>query len=318
MTGQMRIFIILLIINFILTVLYLIFNLFRRKNNRTSFWMRGLVMLLCPVTGILFFFLGFLFYLLFFHRKVDLEDVVFSKERVQTFVRADEERGRNMVPLEEALAVTEKEELRNLMLNVLRGDISESLSSLALALNSEDSETSHYAASMLSDVLNQYRINVQKIYHNIQEEKEDEKKDREGHRFAYARMLIDYMDKILKQQVLTKMEQRDQVTILDQVCEMVWEEMVNQEDRSPRMILTAADFETVSMRLLEVEDYERCQLWCERGTAWYPNTLSSYACRLKLYFTTGQRESFFSTLKQLRESEIPVDHETLEMIRAFM
>ena len=38
-------------------------------------------------------------------------------------MKADEERERNLVPLEEALAVSDKKNLRMLMLNVIRGDL---------------------------------------------------------------------------------------------------------------------------------------------------------------------------------------------------
>lgn len=61
-----------------------------------------------------------------------------------------------MVSLEEALEVTDKKSLRTLMLNVIRGDYQNSLASINLALNSEDSETAHYALSILQDVLNRF------------------------------------------------------------------------------------------------------------------------------------------------------------------
>ena len=59
-----------------------------------------------------------------------------------------------MAPLEESLAVSDKRNMRMLMLNVIRGDMQKSLESITMALNSEDSETSHYAASVLRDELN--------------------------------------------------------------------------------------------------------------------------------------------------------------------
>ena len=125
--------------------------------------------------------------------------IIFSKERVKTHAKADEERERNLVPLEEALAVSDKKNLRMLMLNVIRGDLQDSLESIALALNSSDSETSHYAASVLRDELNDFRVNVQKIYTDMKEEKE-EQTDAET-------MLIDYMKRILCQKVFTEIEQ---------------------------------------------------------------------------------------------------------------
>ena len=46
------------------------------------------------------------------------------------------------------------------MLNVLRGDVSQSLAAISLALNSADSETSHYAATALRDELGRFRDTV--------------------------------------------------------------------------------------------------------------------------------------------------------------
>ena len=50
-----------------------------------------------------------------FRQEVDLEDVIFSKERIKTHLKADEERERNMVPIEEALAVSDRKNLRMLV-----------------------------------------------------------------------------------------------------------------------------------------------------------------------------------------------------------
>ena len=68
-----------------------------------------------------------------FRQEVDLEDVIFSKERIKTHLKADEERERNMVPIEEALAVSDRKNLRMLMMNVIRGDLKDSLESIMLA-----------------------------------------------------------------------------------------------------------------------------------------------------------------------------------------
>ena len=113
-------------------------------------------MFLCPVVGPMFVLLSFILFKLFSSQGMDLSDVVFSKDRTENFLRPDEEMERNMVSLEEALEVTDKKSLRTLMLNVIRGDYQNSLSSINLALNSKDSETAHYAASILQDVLNNF------------------------------------------------------------------------------------------------------------------------------------------------------------------
>lgn len=123
----------------------------------------GIMMFLCPVVGPLFL-AGLVFNKVFFRQNVDLEDVIFSKERVKTHLRADEEREGNLVPIEEALAISDKDSLRTLVMNVVRGDVQNSLASISLALNSEDTETSHYAATVLRDALNDFRKRAQELY----------------------------------------------------------------------------------------------------------------------------------------------------------
>lgn len=302
MAREMMIFLIVLGINLLIVIVYLLWNiLFRKKENKRSYWIRSFVMLLCPIVGICFFLLAHIFYLLFFSEPVDLEDVIFSKERVRSFVHADEESERNMVPLEEAIEVTDTEGLRNLMMNIVRGDIKKSLAAIALALNSEDTETAHYAASVLQDALNEFRTTVQRDYALVQSEDEN--------RLIYAGMLIDYMNQVLEQNVLTDIEQISYVRMMDGVCEILYEA---EQER-----MTSSQFEAISLRLLEIEDFEGSRKWCERAMYQYPNTLSTYTCQLKLYFNSGQKERFFAVIEELKQSAIVIDSETLELIRVF-
>ena len=167
------------------------------------------MMLLCPVVGPMFVLLSFLLFKLFSSQGMDLSDVVFNKDRTENFLRPDEDMERNMVSLEEALEVTDKKSLRTLMLNVIRGDYQNSLASINLALNSEDSETAHYAASILQDVLNDFRSKVQEKYLLCQEENEEQVEN--------CVKLVEYMNPILEQQVLTGLEQRSMTQKMQEV-----------------------------------------------------------------------------------------------------
>ena len=237
-----------------------------------------------------------------FRSPVDLEDVIFNKDRVTTYSFADEDQERNFVPLEEAIAVSDTADLRSLMMSVVRRDIQESLAAIAFALDSEDSETSHYAAAVLQEALDDFRTNVQKGYQEIMEEPEKQ--------IRYAHLLFDYMNPVLRQKVFTQLEQKSMVSIMDQIADVLY----THDHRS----MTSQQFEAISMRLLEIDDYENCQKWCERGEYQFPSELSTYTCQLKLYFTTGSRKKFFRVLSDLKDSDIIVDNETLELIRVFL
>lgn len=302
MTKQMIVFLTILAVNLLIIIIYLIVNLLLRKqNNKRGVWIRAAIMLLCPIVGVCFFSLAHILYLIFFSEPVDLEDVIFSKERVRSFIHADEESERNMVPLEEAIEVTDTDSLRNLMMNVVRGDIKKSLAAIALALNSEDTETAHYAASVLQDALNEFRMTVQKDYTLVMSGDEN--------KAVYAGILIEYMNQVLEQKVLTDVEQISYVRMMDDISEVLY---VTERER-----MTSVQYEAICLRLLEIEDYDGCKKWCERAEYQYPNTLSTYTCQLKLYFNSGQKERFFAVIEELKKSAIVIDNETLELIRVF-
>ena len=316
MTRAEWLFVIVWIINFIISVLYYLwgalFYVPAREHqdkdeaeylhdNRRTYLIRVIVMVLCPIIGPLFFLISHLIYMTIFRQEVDLEDVIFSKERVKTNAKADEERERNLVPLEEALAVSDKKNLRMLMLNVIRGDLQDSLESISLALNSEDSETSHYAASVLRDELNDFRVKVQKIYTDIKEEKPEQTDSEE--------MLIDYMNRILCQKVFTEIEQAKFVNIMVEAAESIYQK------NASRML--PQRYEAVCLRLIEQKQFEQADIWCERLAKQFPDELVAYTCRLKLYFKENDRDRFFLVMDQLKKSDIIIDNETLELIRVF-
>ena len=227
--------------------------------------------------------------------------MVFSKERIRQHLKADEEREWDIVPVEEALAVSDQKYLRGLMLKVLRGDIQKSLEAITLALDSEDSETSHYAASVLQDELNEFRTYVQKLYVKMQHEEDDETDCEE--------MLIGYMDDVLKQKVFTGVEQSRFVEMMDEAAQKLY--------RKNTAKMTPAYYEAVILRSLELKLFEQAGVWCQRLEEAYPDQLTAYSCRMKLYYTEGKRKQFFEVLDQIKKSEIVIDSETLEFIRIF-
>lgn len=271
------------------------------REERLACIIRFVVMLLCPVIGPLFFLFGHLLYRTVFRKEVDLADVIFSKERVRTNVRADEDRERDLVPIEEALAVSDKNSQRALMLNVIRGDVQQSLAAISLALNSQDSETSHYAASVLQDELNDFRFNVQKMYQEIEREDEDQTECEEA--------LLPYMNNVLVQKVFAETEQKKFVLRMSDVGDYLF--------RKDREKMSSEFYEWISLRLLDVSAFDKMEIWCNRAAEQYPEELSTFTCKLKLHFTSQQKEQFFQVMDELKKSDVVIDSETLELIRTF-
>lgn len=316
LTREESIFLLLLVLNTAVALLYFLYGMFiaapvktmKRegeteilRDNRRTYLIRSVVMILCPVVGIVFFLLSQLLYLTIFRFGVNLEDVTFKKDRVETQVKANEEVERNVIPVEEAIAVNDKKSLRTAMMSIIRGETEESLSSIALALDAEDSETAHYAASVLSDKLNQFRMDVRKMYTEVW--KEDQKQT------ECEEKLIDYMNNTLKERVFTDLEQSGFVRMMEETTEILYSKNASA--------MTERRYEGLCLRLMEIEEFESARKWCLRLTEQFPDALCAYTCRLKLYFLTKDRAAFFETLNALKKSDVVIDSETLEMIRIF-
>lgn len=317
LTREEWIFVLLWLANLLVAVLYLLVGALVvsplrmrkerkageevRHDNRRTYLLRFVVMVLCPVVGPLFFFFSYILFRLPLWMQPHLEDVVFSKERVKSHLKADEERERDMIPLEEALFLNKSKDLRMVMMNTIRGDVHSMLGVIMLALNSEDSETAHYAASVLSGELDAFRTRVRQLRRAMAEEEEQET--------AVELELIPYMDGFLKQNVFAALEQKKQAGVMAEAAESLFAKDAAQ--------LTQGHYESVCLRLIEAEEFAQAEKWCQRLAAQYPDCLAAYTCRLKLYFSTQNREAFFSTISALKQSKVIIDQETLELIKVF-
>lgn len=304
MTRAGIVFLIVVIINCLIAAVYLLWYLvFKRdQDNRKQYIMHTVIMVLCPVIGPLFFLCSFLKYHFLRFGDRDLSDVEFSKSRHNPRLKADEERERNIVPVEEAILISDKEKKRKNMLNVLLGETDEALSSIAMALNSDDSEVAHYAASFLQSKLDLFRENVRRAMQIIQE-KESRKEPCTEDILA----LIRYMDQLLKQKVLTQLEQTDYVGQMEGLCQKLYGTARDQID--------PGCYSGICRLLIDLKAYDRAEVWGERFAGQYPDQLQAYKLRMRLYFEMEEKDKFFETLDQLKSSNVVIDNQTLKLIR---
>lgn len=304
MTLGEIIFIILLVLNTLVAIAYLIWWLIFKKDtdNRKQYVMHTVIMIICPIVGPLYFLCAFLKYRFIKFGDRDLSDVEFSKKRRKARVKADENRERNIVSVGEAILVSDKEKKRANMLNVLLGETDESYAAIALALDSDDSEVAHYAASFLQSKMDTFRDNVRKTQQLIDE---GDIKDEQCRKLILK--LIRYMNHMLKQNVFTRLEQTDYVMQMERLCENLFQ--------NARQSITNESYEYLIGRLMELKEYEKAELWGNRFWEQYPDLLASYTVMLKLYFETSRKDEFLKVLSALRQSSVAVDSQTLEIIR---
>lgn len=296
----------IIIINTAAALAYLIWGLLKIKNGKTDkshrpkYFLKSFVMLICPAVAICFFVLGNCVYRLLSKREVDMSDVSFSRERVEILYPADIRREINIVPMKENLNVSDVGRRRRMILDVLKRDSKKSMGRLAMALDNPDSETSHYAASIITDALSEFRDSVQNMM-------EIYKKNPEAHEIGL--LLFDDLNEALCQNILLGEEKTKYTLILDEVLERIYS--------SDRDIPEGSKYRQAVERLMEIKEYKVAEKWAERALLYKPHRLDSYICNLRLYFQIGNREMFFRCLEQLKKTDIAVNKEIMECIRLF-
>lgn len=297
-------FYILIAGNAILAFCYMLWGFIRthkKEHGRLLYFIRFTIMLICPVIGILYFVCSYVFHKLFFHKNVDLSAVIFNKEKIRQVERSDMEREINFAPIEEAIAVSDYKNQRQLMMNVLRSDIRSSLGSISLALNSEDSEVSHYAASALRDELGDFRSTVVKMQKSLY--------NQENYLPAECCRLIEYMYPVLTQEIFPEPEHKTYVGIFKDTIAALYE-------NNPAMVKPHY-YEWLIDQLLLISDMDSAKEWCGIVNKQLNGELTAYKCLLKFYYTTQNTRLFFETMDELKQSDIAIDNNTLEILRTF-
>ncbi len=306
MTVQHKILLILLIflVNTLIAVGYFVIGFIRTRGNKEKKWTKYVIlsifMFLCPVTGLLFLGLGTILYKIFFDSSIDLAAITFSKERVDILERPDMETEMNLVPMEEAIIIDDKENLRQLLLTVLRGDISKSINTVTKALNSSDSEASHYAASAIMDIMNEFQTTLQKFHAQLETDPNDKEVNQ---------LFIEYLIKMLNTNFLSDMELKTYVYSLVQVCQNVYE-----HDKSNLKTFYYSD---VINLLVKISDIQAAKLWVSRLQEEHPDDIEAYRCILRFYYLTHDKEQFFHYMDRLKRSDIAIDKDLLELIRIY-
>jgi len=259
-----------------------------------------LIFVSCPVVVAAFWGCGCLMKKAFFHKEVDLSDVVFSKDRVEQLEKSNADEESNFVSIREAVAVSDYRNQRQLMMNILKRDTKKTLGSLSYALNSEDSETSHYAASALGDELGIFRNKVHKLHKVVREYGEAGKDGCE---------LIETVYSTIKQDVFPPTEYKQLVEMVDDTLDIMADKY--QDFLHPEY------YEWVVELLMDIKEYDKAYKWCNRARDKYDEELVTYKCYFRYYYGIGDGEMFANTLEELKKVDITIDSETLELLRTF-
>jgi|BioPla2DNA2_1021312.scaffolds.fasta_scaffold00965_11 hypothetical protein len=295
---ELRLVLYILLANAIISLAYsiIIFN----KGEKTKGFLMLLFTLLCPVIALAFLLISWLSRKFVYSKKIDMDYLSFSTDKRQVLDSPDFEKEINVVSIEEALIISGTQDKRRVILDVLKEDSNRSITMLANALEDEDSETSHYAASMLADVKSDFKVTVQQMNERLQQFPNDEE---------IILLILNYINGFIEKKILDEIEE---VTYIEQ-----YEQLMNHLYEINKDAITGILYRQAIAHLLFAKRSNEAVIWAERSLDQYPKDLDVYKGNLKLYYEIGNRDMFFRVLSQMKESSMDYDSQSIDLMKFY-
>lgn len=292
--------IVILIINFVLAILMILYGIFIKKKEASTLFIMSCFILFVPLVGPIFLLFIFFLNYLFHTKNADLSDISFSQEREVLILSPDYEKEINYVPLHDAISISDNTSLRNLLLNTMLSSAKRRISNISVAITSEDTEASHYAATIMMDVLSELQSAAQNLIENLERFPED---------VEMNMLTFDYLYELLELSIMSSIEQEAYIYTLNDVAENLFKYNL--------WYMTADHYLKMTELFISISDYNMAYRWSLRAKKYRPNTLETYKAKLHLHYVQNDNKAFFEALDELKNSNIIVDKETLDFFHVY-
>lgn len=292
--------IVILILNFLIAIGIIILGFYRRKGIRCIVITYGVLCMFCPLVLELFLALSLLIERIFRTQEVDMQDISFDKEREHLSIKPDDRAEMNYVPISDALQLSALPDLRRLLIDILKYDPSSNIQSIADAINSDDTEASHYAASAIQDALNEFRTTTQKLTTQLQRYPDDVEINLTALTYVYKGLIL---------RIMADTEQRSYIYSEDAIAENLFTHNM--------WFMTARHYSWMIELMVSIGDFSSAEKWLERSITCRPDELDTYKSRLRLLYAEGRRKDFFECIEEFKSTNIEADQEMLDMIRLY-
>lgn len=290
----------ILIINTLIALVILIYGILNPKGRRCEFVTFSVLVLFCPVAMPIFLAATRLIEMPSKRKEVDMSDISFNKQREDIDAIPDYSTELNYVSLQDAMRLSSVSELRRLLINVMKYNPQMSLTSVAEAMNSPDTETSHFAASAIQDALSEFRATAQKLITEMQAYPED---------VEINLMALEYIFHGLMLRIMTPIEHQSYVYTENTVAQNLFDHNV--------WFMTAEHYLWMTVLMIDIQDYEKAALWVNRAMTCRPDELDTYKARLRLHYARQNRSAFLDCISDFRASTIKADQEMLDLLRLY-
>jgi hypothetical protein len=226
-------------------------------------------------------------------QKADLD------QREISIFKEDVEKGRNVIPIEDALILNENKVRRTMLLDLLKDESILNIDTLKFALENEDSETSHYAATAIMELKRKLLNSMQSLDLQVDENPNDL-----NTLSAYKEVITQYINSgFLDEKTLLK-NKYNYSAILEKMIEI----QPNEESYFVEKI--SCD--------LSLAEYSTARYYCDLFVRLHPNCEDAYFMDMQIHYLMKNSESFEKSLNQLRNSSVRLSPTGLSKLRFWL
>lgn len=287
---------IIIAVNCLIALVYML--IMRIGTKKKYVFIRGMIMLLCPVTASLCYLFSFVQDYIIRGKYVDYDSLSIDKTKMVFEKKIDKETELKTLPIEEVLTVAAAKDRREAMLNLLKTNVSGHLHLVRLAVENEDSETAHYAASVLTDIFGKF--NSELSY--LQAAYDKDRKNRE-----INEEYIDAVLKILNSGALFGVEETRYLYIYTGLME-------NLNQNHPKAV-TGEQCGMMVKALYKEGKSAQAEEWARMTLERWPDDEQSYLNVMYIEYCLGKKAEFHDIIRKLSESGIPLSRKGLDIVR---
>lgn len=309
--------VVLLVVNLVCAVVYAIVKIVRKEGAGVAVFF-----IFLPILGFALYFLPRLLGRIFGEREYDKNTCQSSKEsvskrtwrgrydrdslvqrnrieRMAEHPNVEEELG--VVPVEDAMAIDENKEKRELLLRQLKKDMNENYKVLLAAENDEDSESVHYVAATKMEIYRSLHQNWLDCFRDYEESPED---------IQACQNACEALRKLVDSQVLSG---REQTMYQKKYCSLI-----ETQEQAGKDMIQDRDYEEYLFYLMELGRYEQAQqLWEDKRDRL--RSEKSYMRMTEMFYQRQDEEKFRECIAQLREDkQVRLTAQGMEKLRYWM
>lgn len=286
----------LYVINFVISLLILIvMKIFRVKSSYTNF----LLMITIPFIGIIYTLSIFIFktFIKSENGKNAIEKESEYDKDISLLIReAELKNKRDLVPIEDALNLNTHTVKRNLVIEMLKEDPYKYLEFLLKALRDEDSETSHYAATAITQIKSKLTIAMQSM-----EVEYDKNKNNKYISDRYIKSIKDSIDSKL-------MDEKENLRL-------TYSYKIALENHIKNIEVKESYLNELIKIYIQIKDYDKAIYFSHKYIKTFKKTYKPYMFLLEVYYNLEDKKNFDVALNSLRNSSIKLDKDALDIVR---